>query len=637
MDLPENRLLKAFVTRLSELLELRQYCLGEEQDELLPKIESWLLSDAAQALARWDNLPPNNTLLSHRDYRRVWDAWRWLQTIDEDVTRDLSQIARREETMRYWRDCGRSHREGTHRFADMPLLFDYQAFAIQPWVSSLPVRKVASRPLQLLAASELRDAACIDLTTVRPRYACGHSATGFLRETYVWQEWKNDLECVDITLFGSDAAYLHPDATTITSRDLFSRAQKSLEHLDRAARAFAARLRDTFKNDTLIWLVPDCLNDFELEIVRRNLNACFPLAEPLPRSVAAAFEQVDYSKIRNDGYPIVVVDGGDGLTCVTKLIARFDPDLKTQCPATSGYYWERCPPVIIPHEAEDSASRNMCAAVDMINVDAQGHWRDSSPRGIPPFIEARVLRQDPRIGQFAFCINLGNSPVVGGIRLHALQQAAADIPLWRDQIPELSITVMKDGQRQRFYLVTRGTTVKPIRGMSVPIPVDDNFTLSAGRSFYEFRLFQGENQDDLGFSARLDSPAFPLPQAAVCKLDLMFAYGADEPYTLTFTPLDRSFPSVRATWRRTVDEIITDAPAPEYPEPSSWPALRSSGRGLHLNFETRAILLTQRGVQRANDTRCPRPECPIVHHDTCERVHQELWFKRRTVTPTFVE
>lgn len=95
---------------------------------------------------------------------------------------------------------------------------------------------------------------------------------------------------------------------------------------------------------------------------------------------------------------------------------------------------------------------------------------------------------------------------MGGIRLHAFQQQVADIPLWRDEIPELSIKVMKDGRQQRFHLVSRGTTVKPTRGKPVTIPVEEAFTLPAGRLHYSFPLYIGDNANDLGFSARLDSP-----------------------------------------------------------------------------------------------------------------------------------
>jgi hypothetical protein len=574
INLPENRLLKTYVSRLADLLELRRDCLGEAEDELLPRIQSWLRSDEAKAVGDWGNLPPNNTLLSHRDYRRVWDAWRHLQTLGDDIARDLSRLDYRGDTMRHWIDYGRMYREGTHLFADMPVLFDYEGFTIRTWGSEPLIQKGARRIGRSFGKSVITEPACIDLASMHPRFADTAKGSQVLTENYLWQQWNRGTDNVDIALFNSDAVCLHPDATCIASQDLFFASEETTDHLDRAARAFAIRLRATFRNDTLIWLVPDFLNDFELEITRRNLNARFPGAQPLPRSVAAVFEKVDYTRITNDGYPIVVVDTIGDRTCVTKLIARLDPELKTHLPETNGFYWERCPPVILSGQGADQAAGKE-RRYEMITVDGNGQWLDITRPERPQFIDPHTLKGAPHIGQFAFCINVTQSPVMGGVRLHALQERAGGIPLWRDQIPELSIKVKKDGRYQRFYLVSRGTTVTPIRGLSIQIPVEERFTLEAGKSFYQFPLFQGEKANELGFSARLDSPAFPLKKDAVCELNLTFDYGADEPYKLFFTPLDKSFPAVRATWRRTEEVIITDAPAPDYPEPISWTDLQS--------------------------------------------------------------
>lgn len=571
VDLPENRLLKAFVTRLGDLLELRRDCLGHE-DELLPKIQAWLFSNEAQSIARWDNLPPNNTLLSHRDYRHVWDAWSWLQSLDDDITRDFSQLESRNKTMCLWKQCAQMWAAGRHLFAETPLLFDFEKFDIFPFTSHPPLFKELKQTIhRRLHEQDVSDPACLDLTLLHPRYATGSGkAAQSLPAAFLWQHWKLDNESVDIELFNSDAAYLHPEATSISSSDLFFAKDSTSEHFDRAARTFASKLRGIFKHDTLIWLAPDFLNDFDLEVVRRNLNARFPFAEPLPRSVAAAFEKVDYSKIK-DSFPIVVIDAINGNTCVTKLLARFDQELKRQLPETFGFYWERHPAIIVANTATENTKEK---TYDIITVDDKGLWHSAIRPEKPEFIDSSSLKSDPRIGQFAFAINLMESPVAGGIHLHALQQRAGDIPLWRDHIPELSIKVRKDGHYQRFHLVSRGTTVKPIRGKPVPITINEDFTLPAGRPFYEFPLFLGESADDLGFSARLDSPAFPLKNDVVCALSLAFEYGADEPYKLVFTPCDTAFPLVRATWRRTEEVIITDAPSPEYPTPMTWEDLR---------------------------------------------------------------
>jgi len=573
VNLLENRLLKAFAIRLAESLELRRDFLNQE-DELLPKIQSWLRSDEAQAIGNWDNLPPNNTLLAHRNYRCVWDAWCWLQTLDDDITRDFSQLEVREETVRLWQQCARIWADGKHRFAEMPLLFNYEKFEILPWTSRPPLfKKVEQRIPRRLQQGVITEPVCIDLTALHPRYASSNrKEVQSLADAFLWQQWQREDETVALELFDADAAWLHSDATTISAPDLFSAKNATTEDLDHATRAFTIRLRERFKNDTLIWLVPDFLNDFELEVIRRNLNARFPNAEPLPRSVAAVFARVDPTKITGEGYAIVVVDTIGGKMTATKAVARFDKDLGKRLPITRGFYWERCPPVIISSVEGEKPDAH---GYDITTVDAQGQWHDATRPTKPPLIDAAKLKRDQRIGNFAFCINLTESPVTGGVRLHTLQQQSGDIPLWRDQIPELSIKVMNDGRYQRFNLVPRNTTVKPVRGKAISISIDKTFTLPAGKQHYSFPLYIGDNADDLGFSARLDSIAFPLKTKIECELNLTFEYGADEPYKLVFTPRDKAFPPIHVTWQPTEETIITNAPAPDYPQPMTWAELRS--------------------------------------------------------------
>lgn len=572
VDLPENRLLKAFARHLEEVLEMRRYSLDHE-DELLPKIQSWLRSEEAQAIGHWDNLPPNNTLLSHRDYRRVWDAWRWLQSLDDDISIDFAQLEARENTIRVWTQHAQMWTAGNRLFAEMPLIFDYERFEINPWSSRQPLSNASRQSIpRHIQKREINELVCVDFTSLRPSYASGKGELAqLLSDSLVWQQWKRDDESIDIELFHSDAIWLHPQSTTISAPDLLFATDNTSENHDRAARAFASHLREIFRHDTLIWLAPDHINDFELEVIRRNLNAHFLNTEPLPRSVAAVFAHADLAKVSGEGYAIVVVDSIGGKTTATKVVAKFDKDLAKRLPITKGFYWERCPPVII---AGRDAEVFTGIGYHIATLDAKEQWRDATRPTRPPLIEAAHLKRIPDIGNFAFCINLTESPVVGGIRLHALQQQVANIPLWRDQIPELSIKVMKDGRQQRFHLVSRGTTVKPSRGKPISIPVEEAFTLPDGKLHYSFPLYIGDNANDLGFSARLDSPAFPLKKKAECELNLTFEYGADDPYKLVFKPRDKSFPPIRATWRRTEEIIITDAPAPEYPHPMTWTELR---------------------------------------------------------------
>jgi hypothetical protein len=145
--------------------------------------------------------------------------------------------------------------------------------------------------------------------------------------------------------------------------------------------------------------------------------------------------------------------------------------------------------------------------------------------------------------------------------LHSFQQRARDIPLWRDQVSELSIKVMKDGRYQRFHLVARvAQLLSPFAERQYQSQSSKTSRFQQENRSISSRFSKERTPSDIGFAARLDSSAFKLKEDLVCRLNLTFEYGADEPYKLVFTPLDESFPPVRATWRKTEEVVITDAP-----------------------------------------------------------------------------
>ena len=567
IDLPENRLLKEYVTRLAGLLELQARHLHGE-DPLLAAIHRWLHTDEAQAISRWGNLPPNNTLLSHRDYRRVWDAWRWLQTIDEDIQADLAQADARVLLIDKWQGYAASYAAGTTLFGDMPVLFDHEAFTITPWIALVAAKPVQTANRRAGLTPRTDRAVCLDLTGVHPRLATESGTPEALPDTFVWQRWQREGDAVDIDLFEADFPFLHPDSTTVALPDLFFRSDLDPSHADIAARSFARRLRSRFRDAALTWLIPDRLNEFDLGVLRRNVNALFPAAEPLPRSVAAVFESVEHKQIKREGFTVLVVDTTGGITTATRLIARVDSELAERVPATRGYYWERTPTISL----EDTGAFDPLDAIAYVGAD--GQWRDAKTSDHPSAVTEKALQANQQIEPFDELIHVITSPVVGGMRVHQLQLTAGDIPIWRDQIPELSIKVHVSGRYESFFLVNKHTTIRPIRGLAVEIPVVEGFTLPAGRTHYQFPLYQGSDASDLGFEARLDSPSFPLVTDTRCRLTMTYTYGADEPYRLVLTAIDSSLPPVHVKWRPKSDEPITDAPAPGYPRPMTWAELQ---------------------------------------------------------------
>lgn len=578
IDLPENRLFKAFLIRLVELLELRMACLGD-QDELVTDIHRWLHSEQANEISQWQNLSANNTLLSHRDYRRIWDAWRWLQRLDDDLEVDRRALKERRELIATWEEFARKIPEGKTLFGSMPVLFDYESFALETWCMPIEVATKAAKR-SFTVKQKFTDVACIDLTYVQPMYATSNSlAASELSEQFVWQYWKGESAATSLELFDADLVVEHPDAVTVSSRDLFFGGTAEPRLLDAAARSFSQKLSSVFTSSTLQWLYPDFLNDFELGMLRRNLNSRFPRAEPLPRSVAAVFESIDYSQINGDGFQVVVYDESDGVLHATKLIARFDSDLLERLSLTNGYYWERTPTVILRKAADPDNLKSVYSSVDQ-----SGRVRPGSTGTERSELEDAPLLYNEIVGEFDLPIIVDESPVQGGVRLRNLQDQAGDIPLWRDHIPELSIGAIVNGLWETIPLVGAQTNVRPIRGreVEIPIPEERRAPLGPGITQFDFPLSQGRSENKIGYAAFLASPSFPLSTTTRFKLKLTYTYGADDPYKLQFLAegkdgsRDTTIPPIIAAWRpvtKRTESELESLPLPDFEDKFAWESL----------------------------------------------------------------
>ena len=141
VDTSENRLLKAYLLRLEQILFDRESALEETEDalchELLVHIRRWLRTEDASEIGSWGNLPPNNTLLQDKRYRKVWDGWLWLQTIDEQITGDSKRLNKDILSVIYWNTLSLLNVSGRFRTVQQPIGLDYDNFSI---ALELPVR-----------------------------------------------------------------------------------------------------------------------------------------------------------------------------------------------------------------------------------------------------------------------------------------------------------------------------------------------------------------------------------------------------------------------------------------------------------------------------------------------------------------
>ncbi len=605
-DISENRLLKACARRLVALLEAKSaaFPLSTMEEELSSRIDLWLHSEVASSISAWTNLPPNNTLLSHRDYRRIWDAWGMLDRIDEEVARDWANHEDIAWGTGFWKRLSALHSFGRTQLAEVPLVFDIEHLTIRPFdgvgipADDRQTRTSDSSPSQgrlilygdKLPAPKRRevkrsvqhpftaDAVCIDFASPRPWFSTDGKTTSRLRRILAWQRWEEHggAGAVCTGCFHADGVWQLPNTETIVPLDVFFQDCHEVGLLDTAFRDMTKFLKEEcFATDTLVWLVPDFLHDLELGTSRRAINATFPKSEPMPRSIAAVIAQVPYERVR-PGDSVMVVDCVGGVRFATKLVASQEARLAEAVPETHGIVWT-CHPSVVLHDGR--LKRNHASGMHVVN--GSGIWTFCPPSDT--FVEKEIFDKAEKVlGRCTTRIfaTRQDAPLsCGGFRVHALQKKAGDFTIWRYQLPALSMgSVIVDGMYGDFTLVDPSSqSIRPVRGQSVPIPVPQFFNLPKFKAI--FPLHQGEGRHSLDYVAEIDFP--PQQSSIACRLDLRYTYGADEPYSLDFIPCvgSNSLPHrIHVKWGRLDEKSFVASSSyssPSFPCLKSWHELRN--------------------------------------------------------------
>lgn len=581
LDIAENRLLKACAKRLLEVLESRHALLrrlhGEHvaPDRLMDEIARWLRTDEAKSISRWENTPPNNTLISHRDYKRVWDAWLWLQTLDEQTDNDYNAGVSRKQIVSFWSDYALAWKTAeTMKLAEMPVSFAYDRFRVETWSDGLPLvlgRKVkfvrdgdigAASVMACRAGHELsrpqpvESPVCVDLTEVYPRY-CEDGLVKTLPVKLVWQRWERANEIFPFCLFGADVVWQHAKARTIAFADLFNPQDgESFEvrlMRSQAARRCATELRKLFRNDDFVWLTPDSRHELELTNVRENINAVFPKAHPLPRSVAMAFS-LDANEIRRNivrrskgadlcEYDVLVVDSAPDGLWVTKMTAQYSERLFKAVPESQGICWVRNPTQLM------SEGKVVSALSTVDQIDSEGRFvagtRAVDVRRCPTESE---LRRNENIGSFDRIVSVNERVLVGGMRERQIERLAGDIPVWKNCLPDLTTKIPIDGVVTPFAFV-QDAKIAVRQGVATQIPINRRFCLQPGQKSYHFRLYQGHGELAMQYEATLESSDFPLDKSVECRLEMTYTYGIDKTYRLVFVPIGAgSVAKIEANW-----------------------------------------------------------------------------------------
>ncbi|GHU56777.1 hypothetical protein FACS189442_5570 [Spirochaetia bacterium] len=136
IDTLENRLLKATAKRLADYLTKR-LAFTEDTRSLYTLLRRWLQGSDAADIGPWTNLPPNNTLLHEKHYRKVWNIWGLLRHIDDDVARDHALLRNNSQTAALWQILAALVKADDSRIVQMPIEFNYDTMDIKPALNAI--------------------------------------------------------------------------------------------------------------------------------------------------------------------------------------------------------------------------------------------------------------------------------------------------------------------------------------------------------------------------------------------------------------------------------------------------------------------------------------------------------------------
>lgn len=691
IDTGENRLFLAFLREMVDLIDMKasslpQVRIRSEEPEFASKASLILKNPDIAEIRRWENLPPNNTLLSDQNYSKIWRNWNEMKEIDEIVKEDAKSLDQRLATVFFMLILS----EGKKYFAfpQIPVILDYSSRRIRlcaPFVYGVDAlgepMEIVQRNSSLVLNYRGREIVMAfkdgDFVLVGPgdeirtfpveagrltKYAkmvigklgCRHTLSGeqadsadpmtcekvvvdFFQVRPRYATDKGDLRELSGRILFQRHSYLPEDESESTVFALPCDQARAIEMSDGietysvvsavedaqpSQLADLARLfGDHIKAKHIAFLFPDVYNEFQLSMVQKGLRLAFPKVTSFPRSVGAAFSLMRSPRFHDMfvcGDFLLILDLTYNNLSFTLVQSSYDDRLAQDIPEFGGLIWERHPTTSesLPDEIEkmtDKLLEHGCLEEKRLYklLGIQGLASESGKLSIL-FDEDSMfsLGTDTTLSGWRIpvtkCVTRyldQHKQIIGGARVHIVSLSStlfytglecfSTIPyddairgyqffeelqdrtaqmLWKEHLPELAIKLLYG----KFNLV-EDQTIQPAFNLEKKIPITRRFTLAKGKNEYRFILVSNDLNKRIQYAAVVRNPAFPLARDTVCRLDMTYRYGAEDPYRLVFIPesSDAGFAEAKVSWEPLGEYPYMGLPFPEPLLPMSWDVLSS--------------------------------------------------------------
>lgn len=645
IDTTENRLLKAFLIRMDNILYEKEqlahhlkFSIPEDTGNFIIQVHRWLKSEDASYIGTWNNSYPNNTLLNDKNYRKIWNAWCCLQQIDDFLEEDLTKKEKLKCIYYFWNKIADYSIHPNYRLLQAPVFRNENTLDIETYFTNIAGWYVQNGQRESVFFELKQEAKCIsiikngfaslekipelsyshkakgekqteysadccafDLTTIKPYFATSEKKSGTLDSKLIYQTWQDKKSInkkIDVDCSNSEMISINHALNTITIHDYFKESFSD-DGINPASASsiFAESIKKQLKGKSYIYLLPDELDDFsKMQIaLRHQLNIKFSNISPLPRSIARIFQIYEKEGIGILQKKFFVVDKFDDYWIITKVIPKKSDLLESKYPNSNGIIFEHFPSTVLYRDESDSETlftlRDTKLLHENFTMDENHVVQTTGTLNLSEMDRKLADFRKTQNEDFEFISVTPNDNIaLGAISYYNFQKETPEVILWREHLPPLRL----ETGGQKLILVDEHTEgISPRKGEEKEIPVLARFEMPAEKDFYEFSLYKGDKKEKSKYYAYLVNESFPLSKNIACKLKLTFTYGDEQPYKLKFIPDDKntkaSFNYILAKWETESHQGHRKLPFPDFCKEYTWEDMRhyagrKSNRGDTSNF-----------------------------------------------------
>lgn len=692
-DTGENRLFVEFVRELLEQLSIKlkyvpEAYLPADEKDVCNELASFLYQEDIKEIRRWENLPPNNTLLSDQNYKKIWHAWNLMKSLDELILADSQNADERLATIFYFEFLTQIQRRV--KIAQVPLEIAYESYQIHygskkiSFIDSkdkayciclsdkiiktvvetkeiyaeirdgkiyiyvagndkgsgyavnvgniykyalLYASKIGlpkdSDTGENVATSEKCDSVVIDLFALHPSYLIDDDELKTLDERVLQQTYETE------DIYGNKRKFYLPCDTTkaismthgITNTYTIPYAvdNESFDQLQRLMHMMEGYISAKYFS----YVFPDAYNEFQLSKIYKAARMAYRNVSSMPMSVGVAFDYMatdDFAEYFEPDDFLLIVNLLDDELTLTLIKGEYDENVAYDIPDYKGVVWERHPTatITVKNKISDriieclekagcekaqkiyqlfglegliSETEKLSMLFDdvswftireelseeiqnmVFNIDDEISSFLSKQQGIIGDSQVHILSLVENLtGKDNFIQFMDKRGALYGVSIYESLRYDTEESLWHDHLPNLSIKLLYD----KFDLIKDATVLPVFEPQRIEIP--NTFVLPKGEVEYHFRLVQEDSARKMQYEAVVKNSKFPLNQDAECILDMVYHYGAEDPFTLIFRPIDpitAQFAEAKVEWRNFEEYEWRNNPIPAFPQKLSWEELRS--------------------------------------------------------------